>query len=186
MKRTILHSTATGLALLLLAFSAAPAPALVDDAHSEALALATTAIKKGFKVREDFWKGTAKPGESKSVKAQLFKGNEYWFWLGSDEDLVDYALDLFDGTGQKISLETVHGAGGVGVRIVPPKTGTYVATFTMTLKPDAAPKAEEKPVPEETKISKDPKTGKVIEIKKAKDPVEKPAKVWWALAYGWR
>jgi hypothetical protein len=134
---------------------------VVDDAHSEAMELAGPAFKKGFKIREDYWKGTTVPGEKKSVKAQLFKGNEYWFWLGSDEDSCDYALDLFDATGQKISLETTNSAGAIGVRIVPPKTGTYVAVFTISLKPDSP--------------DKDPK--KVV---------EKPAKVCWALAYGWR
>ena len=136
-----------------------PARAVVDDAHSEAMDLAGPAYKKGFKIREDYWKGTCVPGEKKSVKAQLFKGNEYWFWLGSDEDNVDITLDLFDGAGEKISLETTSGIAAKGVRVVPPKTGTYVAVFTISLKPDPPDK---------------------------KSTVEKPAKICWALAYGWR
>jgi hypothetical protein len=135
--------------------------AVVDDAHTEAMDLAGPAYKKGFKIREDYWKGTAKPAERKSVKAQLFKGNEYWFWLGSDEDNVDITLDLFDGSGQKITLETISGIAAKGVRVVPPKTGTYVAVFTISLK-ESKEEAKGKPV------------------------VEKPAKICWALAYGWR
>ncbi len=133
--------------------------ALVDDAHSEAMELADAPFKKGFKIREDYWKGTAKPGESKSVKAQLFKGNEYWFWLGCDEDNVTITLELFDSTGQKIGLETSEGLSARGVRIVPPKTGTYVAVFTITLQ-----------TPKDAK-------GKAV---------EPPAKICWALAYGYR
>jgi hypothetical protein len=136
-----------------------PAHAVVDDAHSEAMDLAGPAYKKGFKIREDYWKGTCVPGEKKSVKAQLFKGNEYWFWLGSDEDNVDITLDLFDSTGQKVTLETTSGIASKGIRVVPPKTGTYVAVFTISLKPDPPEK---------------------------KSKVEKPAKICWALAYGWR
>ncbi len=149
----------TGLLALFLGF-APMVHAVVDDAHTEAMDLAGPAYKKGFKIREDYWKGTAKPGEQKSVKAQLFKGNEYWFWLGSDEDNVDITLDLFDGSGQKITLETISGIAAKGVRVVPPKTGTYVAVFTISLK--ETPPAKGKP------------------------EVEKPAKICWALAYGWR
>jgi hypothetical protein len=136
-----------------------PAQAVVDDAHTEAMELAGAAYKKGFKIREDYWKGTCVPGEKKSVKAQLFKGNEYWFWLGSDEDNCDYTLDIYDGSGQKINLETTSSQSAIGVRVVPPKTGTYVAVFTISLKPD----------PPDTKTK-----------------LEKPAKICWALAYGWR
>lgn len=119
---------------------ASPVHAVVDDAHSSAMGLADAPYKKGFKIREDYWHGTVKSGESKVVKAQLFKGNEYWFWLGCEEDEVDLTLDLFDGAGQKISVESTSGKGAVGVRVLPPKTGTYVAVFTITHKKDKAAK----------------------------------------------
>lgn len=113
-----------------------PAAAIVDDAYSAAMGIAGTPVKKGFKIREDYWNGTMKSGESKIIKTQLFKGNEYWFWLGSEEDDVDLILDLFDAQGTKITIETSSGKGATGVRVVPPKTGTYVATFTITHKTD--------------------------------------------------
>ena len=127
-----------------------------EDAHDEAMALAEKS-RKGFKVREDFWSGTCKPGEKKSVKIQLFKGNEYWFWLGSDEDFGDISFDVFDTAGNKISSEATSSDLAKGVRITPARTGTYVAVFTITLKPTPAGQK-----------------------------IEKPAKIWWALAYGWK
>ncbi len=41
-------------------------------------------VKDGFQVREDYWGGDLGTGEKKAVKQQLFKGNEYWFWLGTE------------------------------------------------------------------------------------------------------
>lgn len=144
--------------MAVMLFTTAPLHALVGDALHEAQDLAAPQ-KNTFKMRADFWSGTCKPGEKKYVKAQLFKGNEYWFWLGSDEDNVDISFDLYDRSGKKITLETTSGIASRGVRVIPEKTGPYVAVFTIALKPDPP--------------NKKPKT-------------EKPAKICWALAYGWK
>ena len=58
--------------------------ASVDDAQSFALQAAEPYVKEGFQVREDYWGGDLGPGEKKAVRQQLFKGNEYWFWLGTE------------------------------------------------------------------------------------------------------
>ena len=58
------------------------ARASVDDAQSFALQAAEPYVKEGFQVREDYWGGDLAAGEKKAVRQQLFKGNEYWFWLG--------------------------------------------------------------------------------------------------------
>ena len=41
-----------------------------------------THLKAGFNIRGESWDGAIKPGKRKVVKHQLFRGNEYWFWLG--------------------------------------------------------------------------------------------------------
>src|SRR5436853_237946 len=56
----------------------------VDDAQSFALQAAEPYVKEGFQVREDYWGGDLGSGEKKAVRQQLFKGNEYWFWLGTE------------------------------------------------------------------------------------------------------
>src|SRR6266487_5680834 len=73
---------------LLLAFIALqPAVfASVDDAQAFALQAAEPYVKQGFQVREDYWGGDLGSGEKKAVRQQLFKGNEYWFWLGTAID----------------------------------------------------------------------------------------------------
>src|SRR5436309_9883851 len=56
----------------------------VDDAQSFALQAGEPYVKEGFQVREDYWGGDLGSGEKKAVRQQLFKGNEYWFWLGTE------------------------------------------------------------------------------------------------------
>ena len=56
----------------------------VDDAHSFALQAAEPYVKEGYQVREDYWGGDLGSGEKKAVRQQLFKGNDYWFWMGSE------------------------------------------------------------------------------------------------------
>src|SRR4030095_15635500 len=55
-------------------------------ARAYALLAAEPYVKQGFQVREDYWAGDLASGEKKAVRQQLFKGNEYWFWLGTEVD----------------------------------------------------------------------------------------------------
>lgn len=118
------------LALLMLA--AGPAPAMVDDSHSAAMEAATPAVKEGFKVRQEYKSGTVKSGAKTAVKYQLFKGNEYWFWLGTSNENVKLTLDAYDAKGNKVTVETKSSGDSASVRILPPKTGTYYLVFTLT------------------------------------------------------
>jgi hypothetical protein len=127
-------------AALFAAATGAPARAMVDDAHSAAMEAAAPAVKKGFKVREEYWSGQVKSGEPTAVKCQLYKGNEYWFWLGCADEDITLTIEMYDVKGNKVSVESISAKDAAGIRIVPPKTGTYVAIFTITHKKD--PKAK--------------------------------------------
>src|SRR5581483_1265839 len=70
-------------ALSILSASGGLIFASVDDAQSFALEAAAPYVKEGFQVREDYWGGDLGSGEKKAVRQQLFKGNEYWFWMGN-------------------------------------------------------------------------------------------------------
>ena len=94
----VLFSTSS----LLLAFMAAQPVifASVDDAQSFALQAAEPYVKQGFQVREDYWGGDLGSGEKKAVRQQLFKGNEYWFWLGTEVDRAKVSVHVYDSDGK--------------------------------------------------------------------------------------
>ena len=68
--------------------------ASVDDAQSFALQAAEPYIKEGFQVREDYWGGDLGSGEKKAVRQQLFKGNEYWFCMGTEVERARISVHI--------------------------------------------------------------------------------------------
>ena len=72
----------------------------VDDAQSFALQAAEPYVKEGFQVREDYWGGDLGSGEKKAVRQQLFKGNEYWFWLGTEVERGKVSVHIYDSEGK--------------------------------------------------------------------------------------
>ena len=108
------------------------ARAVVDDAHSAALSAATSAVKAGFSIRQEYSKGSAKSGVPVMVKQQLFKGNEIWFWLGCAADDVKLEIEVYDAKGQKVSVEKKTAKDSMSVRVIPAKTGTYRVVFKIT------------------------------------------------------
>src|SRR5438128_9871880 len=72
----------------------------VDDAQSFALQAAEPYVKEGFQVREDYWGGDLGVGEKKAVRQQLFKGNEYWFWMGTEVERAKISVHIYDAEGK--------------------------------------------------------------------------------------
>ena len=121
--------------LAAILFSAVlPVQAVVDDSHSAAMEAAVPAVKEGFKIRQEYWNGTMKSGDKKIVKQQLFKGNEYWFFLGTDTEKATLKIDIFDRKGTKINVETKLSENAAAVRVLAPATGTYIVVFSLTTK----------------------------------------------------
>ena len=130
-----LHSAMIRFALFLAAilFTAVlPVQAVVDDSHSAAMEAAVPAVKEGFRIRQEYWNGTMKSGDKKIVKQQLFKGNEYWFFLGTDTEKATLKIDIFDRKGTKINVETKLSENAAAVRVLAPATGTYIVVFSLT------------------------------------------------------
>ncbi len=100
--------------------------ASVDDAQSFALQAAEPYIKEGFQVREDYWGGDLAAGEKKAVRQQLFKGNEYWFWLGTEIEKAKVSVHVYDAEGklaeQSDGWQKGHFA---GAHVVPKTTSSY-------------------------------------------------------------
>ncbi len=115
--------------------AAVPVRATVDDALSFAHEAAAPYVKQGFTVREDAWGGDLGVKDQKAVTAQLFKGNEYWFWLGTDTRGAVITVHVYDSTGKLAETDAWQKGRFAGVKVVPKSTGTYYAIVTVEKSP---------------------------------------------------
>ncbi|MCB1230927.1 MAG: hypothetical protein KDN19_11700 [Verrucomicrobiae bacterium] len=122
--------------LAAIALSLAPTFAILDEALNLAFEAAIPYIEQGFEVREDTWSGEIPSGEPKLVRHQMFRGNEYWFWLATSFDDCELKLEIFDGEGNPVGIESFTNAKTAGVRVLPSKTGTYFIRVTVKSKDD--------------------------------------------------
>ena len=111
--------------------------ASVDDAQSFALQAAEPYVKEGFQVREDYWGGDLGVGEKKAVRQQLFKGNDYWFWLGTEVEKAKVSVHIYDSEGklaeQSDSWEKGHFA---AAHVIPSATSSYFIIVTVEESPE--------------------------------------------------
>ena len=99
--------------------------ATVDDAFSYALQAAAPYIKEGFTLREDYWGGDLPVKQQKAIVQQLFKGSEYWFWMGTDTDAAKISIHIYDAEGNLAESEHWQKNHFAAARIVPKTTGSY-------------------------------------------------------------
>lgn len=113
------------LAGLSLVCSGLTAQASMDDALSYAMEAAQPYVKEGFTIREDYWGGDLPVKQAKAVVHQLFKGNEYWFWLGTDEKSAKISVHIYDSEGNLCEVESKQKSKMAIARVIPKKTGSY-------------------------------------------------------------
>ena len=121
MKRT-LFSVGSVIALL---FGSVTAKGTIDDALSYALEAAQKNVKEGYTVREDYWGGDLPVKQPKPIAHQLFKGNEYWFWMGTDLKGAKVSVHVYDSTGKLVDEDSWQRGQMAAVKVRPKRTGTY-------------------------------------------------------------
>jgi len=126
-----LHALAAAAVLLL---GATLVQATVDESHDFAMEAATPFVEQGFIVREDYWNGEVKSGQKLMITHQLFKGNEYAFWLGTSQEGVTLDMKVFDEKNQPVQINAKGDKFYMSVRVNPPKTGTYRIVFELKSK----------------------------------------------------
>ena len=131
MKNTLLLSALVGLLA-----TALPARATIDDALSFALEAADPYVKEGFTVREDYWGGDLPVKQTKAIVHQLFKGNEYWFWMGTDNKAAVISVHVYDSEGNLVEVEAWQKPHMAGARVTPKKTGSYYLIVEVEKSPD--------------------------------------------------
>jgi len=125
------------LALLCVSLLLSPrAHATVDDALSFALEAADPYVKEGFTVREDYWGGDLPVKQQKAIVHQLFKGNEYWFWMGSDTKNAKISVHVYDSDGNLAEAEAWTKPHFAAARVVPKKTGSYYLIVEIEKSPE--------------------------------------------------
>lgn len=124
------------LSICTLALSAAPVFATIDDALSFALEAANPYVKEGFTVREDYWGGDLPVKQSKAIVHQLFKGNEYWFWMGTDTAKAKISVHVYDSEGNLAEVEAKQMPHKAIARVVPKKTGSYYLIVEVQSSPE--------------------------------------------------
>ena len=112
-------------AIGVLATGQGTARGTIDDALSFAFEAASPAVKEGFTVREEHWGGDLPVAQPKPIPHQLFKGNEYWFWIGTDVKGAVVSVHIYDSTGKLVDDERWQKGQKAAVRIKPKRTGTY-------------------------------------------------------------
>ena len=121
MKTNVCLVIALGCLLLL-----STARATIDDALSFALEAADPYVKEGFTVREDYWGGDLPVKQQKAIVQQLFKGNEYWFWMGTDVESARVSVHVYDSNGNLAEVQAWQNKPHMAAaRIVPKTTGSY-------------------------------------------------------------
>lgn len=115
-----------------------PGVASVDDSHSFAMEAAMPFVEQGFVVREDYWNGEVKSGQQLMIKHQLFKGNEYAFWLATANEGAKLEMKVYDDKGKAIDLDQKKADLWVTARVNPPKTGTYTLVFSLKSKTEVS------------------------------------------------
>jgi len=125
-------------ALSALTFLSGPGTArgTIDDALSFALEAAQPAVKEGFTVREEYWGGDLPSAQPKPIAHQLFKGNEYWFWMGTDCKGAKISVHIYDSAGKLAEDEFWQKGQKAAARIKPKRTGTYYLLVEVEKSPD--------------------------------------------------
>jgi len=110
--------------------------ATIDDSLSFALEAANPYVKEGFTVREDYWGGDLPVKQSKAIVHQLFKGNEYWFWMGTDNNTAKISVHIYDSEGNLAEVESWQKPHKAAARIQPKKTGSYYLIVEIEKSPE--------------------------------------------------
>lgn len=107
------------------------ANAVVDDAHSFALEAAQEDVEKGgVKIRYDYASGSLKNGQTTTVGYQVFRGNAYWFYLGSSEMATKFTCSVTDAEGKEIKGEVRKHDNSYVFHFVPERTMLVAVTLS--------------------------------------------------------
>jgi hypothetical protein len=99
--------------------------ATVDDAIARAMEAISPYVKQGYLVRDDQWGGDLGVKQEQAITHTLFKGNDYWFCTGTDNDSAKISIHVYDNHGRLVENDSWQHGRSAGAHLVAPATGTY-------------------------------------------------------------
>jgi len=111
------------------------ANATLDDAIARALEAMQPYVKQGYTVRDDQWGGDLGLKEEKAIPHTLFKGNDYWFCVGTDVDNARVSIHVYDAKGKLVENDSWQKGRFAAARVTAPATGTYYVIVEVTSSP---------------------------------------------------
>ena len=99
--------------------------ATVDDAIARAMEAISPYVKQGYLVRDDQWGGDLGVKQEQAITHTLFKGNDYWFCTGTDNDSAKISIHVYDSHGRLVENDSWQHGRSAGAHLVAPATGTY-------------------------------------------------------------
>lgn len=101
----------------------------VDEAKliAQQTAMRQLVGEERYVLRESSWGGEIASGKVKLVQAQLFKRNDYRFWLAVPDRRAIVSLSIYDGRGEQVEaqIETGDSTNVSSLAISPEQTGVY-------------------------------------------------------------
>jgi len=95
------------------------------DAAIEAALPKLDLAKNPYVLREAWWHGELKEGETKLIQHQLFKRNDYWFWMGASNPDAKVSLHIYDAEGNLVDAESFEKGHVAGARVAPNSSGIF-------------------------------------------------------------
>lgn len=92
-------------------------------------------VKQGYIIRDDEWGGDLGLREQKAIPHTLFRGNDYWFCVGTDVENARVAIHLYDSKGKLAENDSWQKGRFAAARISPSGTGTYYIIVEVTGSP---------------------------------------------------
>jgi hypothetical protein len=133
---SLLSRRAAICAVALFVCGTAALHAYVDDAMSFAYEAANPYAEKGWIIREDAWGGDLGEGDKKAVTAQLFRGNSYMFFLGTDVENAKLRVNIYDAAGNLAESKSWQEGKFAYAEIKPAATGTYYIVVQVLSSPE--------------------------------------------------
>ena len=98
------------------------------EARRVALDLAGAFSNEGFKIRDGYWAGPAKPDAPAVVAVNLYAGNQYWFSVGADQ-AKKITLRVYDENGQPMTAEGYEDEDKAAAGFSPAISGQYFVSI---------------------------------------------------------